>query len=392
MINLLEHYDLGNQTDVPPLKLLLIPHARAWHESQCKAKNQLLVEQRDAERERRQAEAAAKCAPLEAARDAEIAKVMEAARIKCAKITAKYKAQIDPMRAELQRELDTDYAKCFHATERNAEPMETAVNDAWTDGQRAGWKQCRYYYEHEDGSKPGCRVWFRPEDEEADCDNFGTLEEACDGFEGCDRHLTICRNCRCTAYDTMPCEICDGCYCDGGHEEGNCDPEYFCEQHFELHVKYCLRAHSNLCGYSCDEGKMMPGYCRRAVAAGDEAECSGECGINMCRGCAWQCDGVEADDGWGGGGTRECCRRYCKQCLPASLKAELADSSAEAEGHGGSSRPAQYCGHCIGDGCEYEEQQERKRMRRYAFDSLARGEYVHPSHYMDEDTYHERFS
>ena len=40
---------------------------------------------------------------------------------------------------------------------------------------------------------------------------------------------------------------------------------------------------------------------------------------------------------------------------------------------------------------EDEEQQERKRMRRSAQRSLARGEYVHPSHYMDEDAYNERF-
>jgi hypothetical protein len=30
-------------------------------------------------------------------------------------------------------------------------------------------------------------------------------------------------------------------------------------------------------------------------------------------------------------------------------------------------------------------------MRRYAWKSLARGEYVHPCHYMDEDAYRARF-
>ena len=42
-----------------------------------------------------------------------------------------------------------------------------------------------------------------------------------------------------------------------------------------------------------------------------------------------------------------------------------------------------YCGHCLGDGCDWEEEQERKRARRDAIRSLERGEYVHPSHYMD---------
>ena len=83
------------------------------------------------------------------------------------------------------------------------------------------------------------------------------------------------------------------------------------------------------------------------------------------------------------GGTRECGRCFCKQCLPISLKAEL--DRQLASGDVGAS--ALYCGDCVGDGCAFEEEQERKRMRRYAWKSLARGEYVHPCHYMDEDAY-----
>ena len=87
------------------------------------------------------------------------------------------------------------------------------------------------------------------------------------------------------------------------------------------------------------------------------------------------------------GGTRKCGRCFSKQCLPKSLKAEL--DRQLASGDVGAS--ALYCGDCVGDGCAFEEEQERKRMRRYAHESLARGEYVHPCHYMDEDAYRARF-
>jgi hypothetical protein len=391
-INLLKNYDLSNQTEVPPLKLLLMPHARALHERQVEPSNQLLIEQRNDERERLEAAARAKRVPLEAARDAKIAKVMEAAHKRCAKITANYEAQIDPIRSELKRGIDVCYSKCFHATERHKEPMETAVTDAWNEGRRSGWKQCCFYYRYQDGSTPGCHVWFRPEDEESDCDRFGSLEAACDSFNGCDRHLTICPNCRFTLYDTVECSLCEDCDCEEGHKESACcEPEYFCESHFELHRELCLEAHSRLCGYNCEEGKMMPGYCKRTITADNRVDCSHECGIQMCQACAWRCDGVEADDGWSGGGTRECGRCYCKQCLPSSLKADLASDLARRQASGDTGSSAQYCGHCLGDGCDYDEEQERKRTRRSAHNSLARGEYVHPSHYMDEDAYHERF-
>ena len=193
----------------------------------------------------------------------------------------------------------------------------------------------------------------------------------------------------------MECRLCQDCDCDEGHKDlraQNCvkEPEYFCESHFELHSELCLKAHSTLCGYHGSEGEMMPGYCQRAITPNNSAVCSQECGIQMCQACAWRCDGVEADD-WSGGGTRECGRSYCKQCLPSSLKAELAADLARQQASGDVGSSAQYCGHCLGDGCEYEEEQERKRMRRSAYDSLARGEYVHPSHYMDKDAYMARY-
>ena len=338
MINLLENYSFWNQAELPPLKLLLIAHARALHERQVDSVSQILTEQRNDEWERLRAAAAAKLVPLEAARDAEIANVMEAARKRCAKITAKYEAQINPIRCDLQRDLDSCDSKCSHAIEQRKEPMKTAIYDAANEGRRIGWKPCQFHDQYEDGS-PGCHVWFRPEDEKPDC-----------GFDGCDRHLAICLVCRSFVDETITCGLCEECDCEEGHkdlrtEDSVKEPENFCDAHWEQHSESCFEAHSSLCGFHRERGKMMPGYCQRTITTANEANCVGECGVRMCQECAWRCDGVQPDDGrhWSGsGGTRECGQCFCKQCLPTSLKAELDRQLAR-----GDVWANVYCGDCL---------------------------------------------
>ena len=53
LIDLLENYD-GYMKEVPPLKLLLIPHARVQHDCQAGPEIRRCMEQRDAEREKLQ--------------------------------------------------------------------------------------------------------------------------------------------------------------------------------------------------------------------------------------------------------------------------------------------------------------------------------------------------
>ena len=370
LIDLLENYD-GYMKEVPPLKLLLIPHARVQHDCQAGPEIRRCMEQRDAEREKLQAEAAAKRAPIETQRDAELERVMEEARRKCQKIQKKFEPKLEGIKSQLQRDLDECYRRCYERVEGHAEPMKTLERDTSSDGMQNGWKRCRFYHQHSDGSEPGCRVWFRPAEANPDCD-----------YEGCERQLSICAGCRFNVYETESCRICEACDCEEQHAEIPPElwkePSMFCEDHFEAHEEECREVHQNLCGYNPCDGMMPAGYCRKTIADDDRAVCD-ECDKVICTGCIWRCDGVREDISWGGGGTRDCTARYCKECMPATLR-EKVSRGEEA-----------YCGHCLGDGCDWEEEQERKRARRDAIRSLERGEYVHPSHYMDEDAYHERF-
>ena len=150
-----------------------------------------------------------------------------------------------------------------------------------------------------------------------------------------------------------------------------------------LHEDYCGDAHSDLCGFG--EGVMHPDHCRKPIEgdAGNEFH-DENCEVATCQSCLWTCDGSR-DDG------RDCSIAYCPSCMPTDLKASIEAAKERGRQSGRSAmagHEAQCCGDCVGDGGAWEEQQEQRRSRKRALESLQRGEYVHPSHYMDEDAYH----
>ena len=389
--NLLENY-LPHEDELPPLQLLLLPHAMRQHEAEASQAVAALEKQVTARAATLRATAAAERAPIENVRDAQIEKIMAEARRKCERIERKQEPTLSAIAARLEAELADLHEQSDAEQQRAAEPMRSLKEAAEIRAEREGWKRCEYYFTHENGTK-GCECWFRPEDACADCDTFGTLEAASEEFTGCDRHLRICRSCRCEHYDTKACQTCDLCECDdcnGG------DTENFCEEHMELHEDYCIELHSRLCGYG--EGEMHSGHCTKPVEARDQPHYlqrhyefhDESCHVATCHSCLWTCDGSRVDDG---DSPQDCGTAYCPTCMPRDLRASIEAAkerdrqSGSGHGHG---HKAQYCGHCVGDGSAWEEEEQQRRSRKRALQSLQRGEYVHPSHYMDEDAYDAR--
>ena len=180
----------------------------------------------------------------------------------------------------------------------------------------------------------------------------------------CTKQRRFCCDCLEVVCKDFECDLCDttASYCE---ECGD-------EEHDE-HCDSCYDEHKDLCG--CQSGDfnesgnghfMIQGHCRMHVGTDARVACGEDgCEAVVCASCISSCDGVEAD---GCGGTTECHRRYCKMHRPR-------DWTDPTE--------VQYCGYCLGDPGDYEEEQDRKRSRRHA----AQGEYVHPSHLYDEATY-----
>lgn len=188
----------------------------------------------------------------------------------------------------------------------------------------------------------------------------------------CTKQRRFCSDCLEVECKDFKCGLCDtsASYCEDCGDEAH-----------DEHCDSCYDDHKDLCG--CQSGDfnesgsghfMIAGHCRTHVAPGARIACVEDgCEAVVCSSCISSCDGVESD---GCGGTEECQRRYCKMHRPRDWT-EPAPSSQYA------GTPAQYCGYCLGDPGDYEEEQDRKRCRRYA----AQGEYVHPSHLYDEATY-----
>ena len=315
----------------------------------------------DAEAAELRGAAAKESAPVERERDAQVEKVMAEARRKCEEIRSSFAPRLSAIQAQLQAVLANQQQKASAERQRIAEPMQSLNAAAELRAARGGWKRCECYYTHSDGSD-GCGRWFRPEDAWPDCDQYGTLEAACDDFTGCDRHLRICLDCRINVYELEQCQICEECDCDDGHKYApSIDREYFCEEHIELHQEICREVHMKLCGFDGEEDRMRSGHCRKPITQADprSAEHEAQCCVATCSDCLWTCDGSREDQY---GELSECTTGYCQTCMPTALKAEIkASRKRYREREGCSStvsatRYAEYCGgySCVGDGCAWE--------------------------------------